>query len=62
MITGPRVWGVCKTSRPPGMEDDATVEDIGGNQWTVPKSDYIAKGYQPPFDNLPPCNAGTQNA
>ena len=49
--------GVCRTPRPEGMEDDATVrEELGGTEWTVTESVYRYRGYQPPYEDLKLCH------
>lgn len=46
--------GIYRIKRPSGMEDDAQVQDIGGgSEILLPESDYRARGYAPPFDELP---------
>jgi hypothetical protein len=42
------------------MEDDATVVDSGGNERQVSESVYRARGYMPPFYELPWCDAADE--
>jgi hypothetical protein len=34
-------------------QDSAVIEYEGGDRAEIPRSEYEAKGYQPPFDDLP---------
>lgn len=54
-MTPSSIRGVCKTARPEPMEDDITVSDAGGTEWSVPVSTYIERGYEPPLDQIPVC-------
>lgn len=47
------VRGISRIKRPEGIEDDAVVRDVGGNEWSVSESTYRSRGYEPPFDDLP---------
>jgi len=49
-----RPRGVCRTPRPRPLEDDAKVTD-GSITYDLPESQYRARGYQPPFEQLPLC-------
>jgi hypothetical protein len=38
----------------PGIEDEVQVEDVnGGSETHIPKSLYQARGYEPPYEDLP---------
>ncbi len=48
--------GVCRIELPRPAEDEAIVrEDWGDNEWRIKRSDYVARGTQPPFNSLPLC-------
>lgn len=37
------------------------VEDSAGNSWSIEPQDYIARGHQPPLDELPTLETYTRN-
>lgn len=47
------VNGLYKISNPNGIEDDVQVQDHGGNEWSITKSQYIDRGHKPDYESLP---------
>lgn len=56
MATDPRTLrrGIYRSANPSPLEHDVQVQDVnGGSDMPLPESIYRARGYEPPFDELP---------
>jgi hypothetical protein len=47
------VKGVSAKRDASGRVTEIQVEDIGGMGWTMTPTDYLARGHEPPMDELP---------
>jgi hypothetical protein len=50
--------GVCRIKDGWGNQDSVIVRYDDGKQFELPRSQYEAQGYQPPFAQLPACSPG----
>ena len=48
-----RPGGIWRTRRPRPTEDNVRIHDGAGLALDMPESQYRARGYEPPFEELP---------